>query len=68
MVSYGQVESPWPVIGTVLVAGGTAYASAGRTMGSDGGIAIRAFDPATAKIVWSRAIAGAARGATSATT
>ncbi|MGB2821561.1 MAG: PQQ-binding-like beta-propeller repeat protein, partial [Phycisphaerae bacterium] len=64
MVSYGQVESPWPVIGTVLVAGGTAYASAGRTMGSDGGIAIRAFDPATAKIVWSRAIAGAARGAT----
>jgi len=57
MVSYGQVESPWPVIGTVLVADGIAYASAGRTQGSDGGIVVRAFEPATGKILWSKAIA-----------
>jgi outer membrane protein assembly factor BamB len=56
MVSYGKVESPWPVIGTVLVNDGRAYASAGRTQGSDGGIVVRAFDPATGKVAWSRAI------------
>jgi len=57
MVSYGKVESPWPVIGTVLVADGIAYASAGRTQGSDGGLVVRAFDPATGEIVWSNALA-----------
>jgi len=56
MVSYGKVESPWPVMGTVLVDDGMAYASAGRTQGSDGGIVVRAFDPGTGKIAWSRAI------------
>jgi len=55
LVSYGQVESPWPVIGSVLVAQGKAYASAGRTTGSDAGIAIRAFDPFTGAAQWSRA-------------
>ena len=33
MLSYGKVESVWPVIGGVMVADGTAYASAGRTQG-----------------------------------
>lgn len=59
MVSYGKVESPWPVIGTVLVADGLAYVSAGRTQGSDGGIVVRAFDPATGEIAWSQAVAQA---------
>ena len=63
LVSYGQIESPWPAIGTVLVADGTAYASAGRTAGSDGGIAVRAFDPATGKARWSRALTDSDRGA-----
>ena len=56
MVSCGKVESPWPVIGSVLVDDGVGYASAGRTQGSDGGIAVCAFDPATGKPVWSKAI------------
>jgi outer membrane protein assembly factor BamB len=56
MVSCGKVESPWPVIGTVLVEDGVGFASAGRTQGSDGGIAVRAFDPLTGKPVWSRAL------------
>ncbi|MCX6907144.1 MAG: hypothetical protein NTY01_03765, partial [Verrucomicrobia bacterium] len=47
---------PWPVIGTVLVEDGVGFASAGRTQGSDGGIAVRAFDALTGKPVWSRAI------------
>ena len=57
IVSYAEVESPWPVIGTVLVADGLAYASAGRTQSSDGGIVVRAVDPLSGKLVWSRAIA-----------
>jgi outer membrane protein assembly factor BamB len=52
MVSYGKVESPWPVIGTVLVADGVAYASAGRTQGSDGGLVVRAFSPETGAVSW----------------
>jgi outer membrane protein assembly factor BamB len=56
MVSCGKVESPWPVIGTVLVEDGVGFASAGRTQGSDGGIAVRAFDALTGKPVWSRAL------------
>jgi outer membrane protein assembly factor BamB len=57
MVSYGKVESPWPVVGTVLVADGIGYASAGQTQGSDGGIVVRAFDPTTGAISWSKVIA-----------
>ena len=52
MVSYGKVESPWPVIGSVLVDDGVAYASAGRTQGSDGGIVVRAFAPETGVVSW----------------
>jgi len=54
MMSYGKVESPWPVIGSVLVVDGVAYASAGRTQGSDGGIVVRAFSPFTGEVTWSR--------------
>lgn len=56
MVSYGKVESPWPVVGSVLVADGVAYASAGRTQGSDGGIVVRAFSPFTGEVNWSKVI------------
>ncbi len=57
MISYGKVESPWPVIGSVLVTDKLAYASAGRTQGSDGDIVVRAFSPATGAVAWSRVLA-----------
>ena len=57
MVSYGQVESVWPAVGTVLVRRGVGYASVGRSQGSDGGLVVRAFDPATGKVRWSKAVA-----------
>jgi len=63
MVSCGKVESPWPVIGTVLVEDGVGFASAGRTQGSDGGIAVRAFNALTGKPVWSRAMVMTKSGA-----
>ncbi len=56
MVSYGKVESVWPVIGGVLVCGGKAYASAGRTQGSDGGLVVRAFTPESGGPIWARAL------------
>jgi len=56
MLSYGKVESVWPVIGGVMVADGKAYASAGRSQGSDGGLVVRAFMPETGKHVWSKAL------------
>jgi hypothetical protein len=52
MVSYGQVQSVWPVIGTVLVADDLAYAIAGTTTGTEGGLIVRAFDPLTGKQKW----------------
>jgi len=63
MMSYGKVESVWPVIGGVMVANGKAYASAGRTQGSDGGLLVRAFTPETGKVLWSKALPQAGRGA-----
>jgi len=56
MVSYGKVESVWPVIGGVMVADSKAYAAAGRTQGSDGGLLIRAFAPETGQPLWATAL------------
>jgi len=48
--------SVWPAVGTVLVHEGIAYASAGRTCESDGGIAVAALEPATGKTIWAKRI------------
>jgi outer membrane protein assembly factor BamB len=56
MLSYGKVESPWPVLGSVLVDGDTGYVSAGRSQGSDGGIVVRAFDLTTGAHRWATAL------------
>lgn len=52
IVAHGQVESPWPVPGSVLVVDGRAYAAAGRQALADGGIVVVSFDPATGKLHW----------------
>jgi outer membrane protein assembly factor BamB len=52
MVAYGQLESTWPVVGGVLVAGNTAYAIAGRTTEADGGLYVAALEPATGRVLW----------------
>ncbi|MCY3020446.1 MAG: PQQ-binding-like beta-propeller repeat protein [Planctomycetota bacterium] len=56
LVAYGEVESVWPTVGTVLVHDNVAYANAGRTCESDGGIAVVAFDPLTGNQLWGKAI------------
>ncbi len=52
IVAYGQVESPWPVPGTVLIMDNVAYFAAGRQPFADGGIFIFAIDPLTGKRHW----------------
>jgi outer membrane protein assembly factor BamB len=52
MVAFGQIESVWPALGSVLVHEGIVYATAGRETEVDGGIAIGAFNAATGKQLW----------------
>jgi outer membrane protein assembly factor BamB len=52
IVAYGQVESPWPVPGAILVMDDIAYFAAGRQPLADGGILVFAVDPLTGKKHW----------------
>jgi len=49
MVSYNQMESIWPVHGSVLVTGGSLYALAGRNLFFDGGMRLVRLDPKTGR-------------------
>ncbi|KPK35936.1 MAG: hypothetical protein AMJ65_16955 [Phycisphaerae bacterium SG8_4] len=51
-VALGQVESVWPVHGSILVENGVAYAAAGRSSYIDGGIVLYGLDPATGKALY----------------
>lgn len=50
MVSYGQLESPWPVAGSPLVLDGVLYMAAGRHPLADGGVRVLAMEPATGQV------------------
>ncbi len=50
-VAFDQVESVWPVHGSVLVQQGVAYVAAGRSSHLDGGIWLYGLDPATGRVV-----------------
>ncbi len=54
----GQLESAWPVCGSVLVHKDLIYYSAGRVSFLDGGIVLSALEPATGKLVHRRRIYG----------
>ena len=51
LVSFGQVESVWPVQGSVLVQGGKVYFAAGRSSFLDGGILVYALNAQTGKVL-----------------
>lgn len=53
-----QIESVWPVHGSVLVNDGVAYVTAGRSTYLDGGIRLSALDPATGKVLRTGTLAG----------
>ncbi len=52
MGAYGQLESAWPVAGSVLVMDDRAYFAAGRQQLSDGGVFIFSIDPLTGERHW----------------
>jgi outer membrane protein assembly factor BamB len=56
--AYGQVESPWPAVGSVLVDGGIAYAAAGRHPSADGGVQVVALQARTGELVWEKTVSG----------
>ena len=56
-VALGQVESVWPVHGSILVENGVAYAAAGRSSYIDGGIILYGLDPATGKALYTEHVA-----------
>jgi hypothetical protein len=52
IVGHGQLESPWPVPGSVLVTDGLAYVAAGLHPNADGGVRVVCFRPETGEVVW----------------
>ena len=51
LVASDQVESPWPVSGSVLVQGGWVYGVAGRSAFLDGGMRLVRLDPANGRLL-----------------
>jgi len=51
IASFDQVESTWPVHGSVLVTRDVAYFTAGRSTYLDGGIRVYGLEPTTGKIL-----------------
>jgi len=60
IVSYGQIESAWPVTGSVLVRDGVVHATAGRTTFLDGGMVLYRIDAGTGKQLSATPITGPA--------
>lgn len=51
LVSYGRVESVWPVHGSVLVRDGVVYCAAGRSTFLDGGLRLLRLDATTGRLL-----------------
>ena len=62
-VAFDQLESVWPVHGSVLVKNGVAYAAAGRCSYLDGGIMLYGLNPATGKVIAKRLVESEHAGA-----
>jgi hypothetical protein len=50
ITAHGQLESAWPVNGSVLVRGGTVYFVAGRSSHLDGGLLVKGLDARTGEV------------------
>ena len=56
LVAFGQVESVWPALGSVLARHGVIYATAGQNSETDGGLAVVAVDAKAGKQLWATVI------------
>jgi len=50
-MSYGQLESVWPLAGSVLIEDGKLYTVAGRSMFLDGGLRMIILEPLTGELI-----------------
>jgi outer membrane protein assembly factor BamB len=53
MGAFGQLESAWPVAGSILIKNDIAYFNAGRSSFLDGGIFVYGLDPETGDVIHS---------------
>jgi hypothetical protein len=51
IVSYGQIESVWPVHGSTLIEDGILYCVAGRSVFLDGGLRMIRLEPTTGQLI-----------------
>ena len=58
IMSYGQLESVWPVQGSVLVQDDVVYFAAGRSSFLDGGIIVYGLDSKTGRVLYSHVLEG----------
>jgi outer membrane protein assembly factor BamB/SAM-dependent methyltransferase len=56
--AYGQLESAWPVCGSILVHDDVAYFAAGRNSFLDSGIFVYGLDPQTGRVIHQRHMYG----------
>jgi outer membrane protein assembly factor BamB len=56
--AYGQLESTWPIAGSVLVRDKVAYCVAGRSSYLDGGLDVLALDPYTGRLLREKRLDG----------
>ena len=56
--AHGQLESAWPVCGSILMLNDVAYFAAGRSSFLDGGIFLYGLNPATGEVLHARRIYG----------
>ena len=56
--AFGQLESAWPISGSVLMLNSVAYVAAGRSSFLDGGIFLYGLNPQTGEVVHSRHVYG----------
>jgi outer membrane protein assembly factor BamB len=51
LMAYGQLESVWPLAGSVLIQDGKLYCVAGRSMFLDGGLRMVVLEPTTGELI-----------------
>jgi len=62
IIAYGQLESTWPVAGSILVHKERALAVAGRATDEGGGLVVHAMEPFSGDLLWTRRIKNARYG------
>jgi len=58
IVAFDQIESPWPVPGSVLVLDDVAYVAAGRSSYLDGGVYLYGLKPDTGALLYQTCVDG----------